>query len=212
MTKKMTRPAADGTDQMVCRTDTKPTSMRVCNKCGEQKAMGEMAPDRHTGDGCRSHCRECRAAYDRRRYLAKRESILAQQREYRQTHPEIGWAASHRRRAQRYGLRLITDVVTTAQLIAQWGDRCLDCTGEFEVIDHRLPVAAGGHHTVLNVVPCCRNCNARKRWTFDERIIRARRETWAGQAARSHHGPHAQPHTVRAVHPPQQPPGSRGRS
>lgn len=170
--------------------------------------MTEMATDARAKGGHRATCKRCRTNYDRQRYQAKRQSILAQQREYRQAHPEIRWAASHRRRAQRYGLRLITDVVTTAQLIAQWGDKCLDCTGKFEVIDHRLPVAAGGNHTVLNVVPCCRNCNARKRWTFDERIIRARREAWADQAARSHHGPPAQPDTVRAEQV--QPPGSGG--
>jgi hypothetical protein len=52
-------------------------------------------------------CRECRKDYDRRRYEADRDEILAQQRGYKQAHPEIGWAADHRRRARSYELQLV---------------------------------------------------------------------------------------------------------
>jgi hypothetical protein len=210
MTKKMTRPAADGTDQMVCRTDTKPTSMRVCNKCGEQKAMGEMAPDRHAGDGCRSHCRECRAAYDRRRYLAKRESILAQQRKYHLAEPGIAWAAGHRSRARRYRLQLTTQQVSYDDVIAQWGGSCVYCRiGAFEEIDHIIPVAAGGSHTLMNIVPSCRACNLRKRWTFDEWIIRDHRAAWAERAHRSSAEP---PNGVQQGRTQFRPSNARGRS
>ena len=176
-------------DQMVCRTDTKPTSMRVCTKCGEQKAMGDMAPDRHAGDGCRSHCRECRAAYDRRRYLAKRESILAQQRKYQLAEPGIVWAAGHSTRARKYGLQLTNQRVSYEDVIAQWGGSCWYCRiGAFEEIDHVIPVAAGGSHTLMNIVPSCRACNLQKRWTFDEWIIRDHRAAWAERASKSSAG------------------------
>jgi 5-methylcytosine-specific restriction endonuclease McrA len=144
-----------------------------------------MAHDRSKKSGYRSQCRECRKTYDRRRYQLHSELILAQQRCYRQERPGFAWAVSHRRRAQRYGLQLVTDLVTPEQLIGRWGDRCFYCGGEFEVVDHRIPVAAGGHHTVLNVVTCCRRCNQDKRWRSDERMIRDYRRGRDGHGSRA---------------------------
>jgi hypothetical protein len=180
MTSGGIRPASDGTDpDLVCRTDHQPTATPICSTCSAKKPLTEMARDRSTKTGYRSRCRECRKDYDRRRYQLQRGSILAQQHRYKRARPEIGWASDHRRRAQRYGRDLVTELVTVDQLITRWGDRGFYCPGGFEVIDHRVPVAAGGHHTVENVVPCCRGCNQIKRWSFDERMIRACREAWS---------------------------------
>ena len=185
MTKKATRPASHGTDQMVCRTETKSTSPRVCTSCGERKALAEMAPDCRKKNGYRSRCRKCRASYDRRRYQVKRASILAQQGDYRRTRPEIAWAASYRARARKYGLEPTVERFTYEDVIAQWGGSCVHCgTGPFEEIDHLIPVAAGGPHTLMNTAPCCRACNQRKRWTFDEWIIRDHHAAWAEQTLR----------------------------
>jgi HNH endonuclease len=167
------RPALNGTDpELVWRTNIQSTETLMCDTCHQAKPPSEMAPDQSKKDGYRSQCRDCRKDYDRRRYEANRDAILAQQRVYRKAHPEIGWAADHRRRARSYGLQPVTETVTPDQLIAQWGNGCHYCEGPFEVIDHRIPVAAGGHHTVLNVVPCCRPCNEKKRVHSDLPMIR----------------------------------------
>jgi hypothetical protein len=177
MTSAGIRPALNGTDpELVCRTNIESTDTVLCSTCHKNKHLCEMARDRSTKTGHRSQCRECRKYYDRSRYETHRDAILARHREYRKAHPEAAWAADHRRRARSYGLQLVTEVVTPSQLIAQWGDRCHYCPGPFEVIDHRIPVAAGGHHTVLNVVPCCRRCNQKKRWSCDEQMIREFRQ------------------------------------
>jgi HNH endonuclease len=196
MTSAGTRPGLTGTSpELVCRTGYESTATASCSTRRETRPLPWMAPDRSKKSGYRSQCRECRRTYDRRRYEKQWRSILDQQRSYRMDHREFGWAADHRRRAQRYGLDLITELVTADQLIARWGDKCFYCHGGFEVIDHRVPVAAGGHHTVENVVPCCRGCNQTKRWSFDERMIRAYREVgsrkpWSlvGQQSAVHSG------------------------
>lgn len=118
-----------------------------------------------------------RRVYNRSYYASNRAAIRAQQRRYHETHPEVFWAARHRQRAKRYGLELVTHVVTREQLVARWGDRCIRCGGAFEVTDHLTPVAAGGDHVVENVVPSCALCNRAKRWDTDEQLIRAFRET-----------------------------------
>ncbi|KQY02933.1 hypothetical protein ASD37_25635 [Mycobacterium sp. Root135] len=75
---------------------------------------------------------------------------------------------------------MITELVTRQQLVERWGDVCFYCGGEFEVVDHRIPVAAGGHHIVHNVVPSCSACNQRKRWSSDEQVIRNYRNLIGG--------------------------------
>ncbi|MGZ4524854.1 MAG: HNH endonuclease [Mycobacterium sp.] len=178
MTERIIRPTPEsGTDQ-VGRTELYSTATKQCTCCREHKAMADMAADRYTRDGYRTVCRQCRADYDRRRYSANRQSILARQREYHHANRGVAWAAGHRARARRYGLCLVTEYLTPDDVIAQWGNKCLYCrVAPFEVIDHLIPVAAGGSHTLMNVLPCCKECNRLKRWSIDERFIRAFRQS-----------------------------------
>jgi hypothetical protein len=147
MTTKEIRPGANGTDQMVCRTDTKPTSTRVCIKCFREKPLTAFAVDRSKPDGRRGTCAECRADYDSE--------------------------ADYRRRSRKHGHQPVVVPFTRDQVVSRYGDRCYYCTtGAFQTTDHILCVAAGGHHTLENVVPCCAACNCRKRWAIDEQLIR----------------------------------------
>jgi hypothetical protein len=171
-----TRPAPNGTDsQSVSQTTIQPTARTTCSTCHAVKLISEMAPDRSRKAGYRRQCRECRTTYERQRYRADGCRVLARQRRRRREHPEHQWAAEHRRRAQRYGLNLLTETVTRAQLRDRWGEQCVYCSGPFEVIDHRIPIAAGGNHTVDNVVPACNVCNEKK-LSIDLRLIRAFRQ------------------------------------
>jgi hypothetical protein len=130
MTTKEIRPGANGTDQMVCRTDTNPTSTRVCIKCSREKPLTAFAVDRSKRDGRRNVCAECRANYDS--------------------------VADYRRRSRTHGHEPVVVPFTRTQLLERYGNRCFYCsTGLFETTDHVLCVAAGGHHTPDNVVPCC---------------------------------------------------------
>ena len=129
--------------------------------------------------GYRKICADCRKKYDNNRYESHRERIKAQHRGYHASTPGTRCAADHRARSLKYGLKLTTDRMTHEDLVATWGNRCAHCgEGLFEVIDHVIPVAAGGPHTLRNVVPCCRACNGKKRWTFDRWIIHDHREVW----------------------------------
>lgn len=150
MSEVVTRPAANRTDhQTVCGTDHEPTA-RTCITCGEVKPLNEFAKDRRRRQGRRGVCAVCRTNYDRER--------------------------DYIRRARMYGHRPVVESFTTQQLIERYGDRCFYCgTGDFECIDHRMCVRVDGHHTIDNTVPCCRECNQRKRWVLDEVLIRVYR-------------------------------------
>jgi 5-methylcytosine-specific restriction enzyme A len=52
---------------------------------------------------------------------------------------------------------------TRARIAERDGYRCVYCGGPFEVIDHVVPIAAGGSDHDSNLVACCKACNERKR-------------------------------------------------
>lgn len=142
-----------------------------------------MAPDHRAKDGLRSICREHRRAYDRARYQNKQDAIRAQQRQYRQENPGRKWFRDYKRRARKYGLAPVGHLLTREAITEYWGDTCFYCPdGTFEQIDHFVAVAAGGHHTIDNVVPCCAACNLWKRWAIDEPAIQLFRAAQAGRA------------------------------
>lgn len=183
MTERIIRPAANGADHLPSNTSTTPSEHRkLCTQCGFFRPFDEMAPDRRAKDGRRSVCREHRRAYDRTRYQKNPEATLAQQRQYRQENPGRQWLRGYKRRARKYGLTPVWQLLTREAITDCWGGTCYYClNGAFEQIDHFVAVAAGGHHTIDNVVPCCTDCNVLKRWEIDEAEMQLFR---AAQAAR----------------------------
>ena len=166
MRKKETRLDANetGTPITTCATTLSGQS-RVCSQCGRLSAAGDMAPKR-------SICKGCLSENKRRWYADNKTRVSAQQLQYRAANPGRVWAKHHRARARRFGLDLVTDHVTRQEIVARWGDRCVYCkSGPFEVADHVITVRAGGPHTIWNLVPACKPCNARKRWTVDRAWI-----------------------------------------
>lgn len=173
MSQKEIRPAANGTDTQPITTSTISERWKLCTQHGG------------TGDR-RSACKVCQAQYKHQWYEKNRDRILAHQRQYRAANLGIVWANHHRERARRYGYTLITDLITPEDVTRRWGDRCFHCkTGAFEEIDHLIPVRAGGHHQLGNVVPCCRACNIKKRWGTDVLWIRRFHE---GRARKAENG------------------------
>lgn len=79
--------------------------------------------------------------------------------------PHWGWAKSYRWRARQLGLTAIVEQFTKADVSERYGGACFYCGGMFEQIDHFIPVAAGGPHSLENVRPCCARCNTSKRST-----------------------------------------------
>lgn len=180
-----TRAIRPGENRADHQPNTTPTTSsdgwKSCRQCETWKPLDDMAVDNSAKDGRRSICREHRRAYDRARYQENSESILAQQRQYRQDNPGVGWFRDYKRRARTYGLDPVGQLLTREEIIEHWGDSCFYCPeGAFEQIDHFDAVAACGHHTIDNVVPCCAACNVWKRWAIDEAAIQLFRAAQAG--------------------------------
>jgi hypothetical protein len=122
------------------------------------KPLSDFARDHWKPRGRRSACASCRADYNR---------------EY-----------DYIRRCRKYGHTPVVEHFTAQQLVDRHGDGCYYCGGgAFECVDHLVCVRVGGPHTLDNTVPCCRECNQRKRWTEDEPRIRAFRAHPTGRVA-----------------------------
>jgi 5-methylcytosine-specific restriction endonuclease McrA len=46
--------------------------------------------------------------------------------------------------------------------VVYWGNRCWLCGGEYESIDHVIPLSKGGKHLPANLRPACLRCNNKK--------------------------------------------------
>lgn len=156
MSVDVTIPLAGGEgDHQAGQTDDYGTRRRICTSCGSSKRFVDFAIDRTVADGRRSVCASCRAAYDHDRYLHR-------------TPGEI----DYKRRARDYGNAVVLESFQRQDMIDRYGDACVYCGGFFEVTDHILCVAAGGSHTLENVVPSCTDCNVRKYWNIDRHLIK----------------------------------------
>jgi 5-methylcytosine-specific restriction endonuclease McrA len=51
---------------------------------------------------------------------------------------------------------------TAADVINRWGPGCVACDGPFEHLDHLVPIARRGAHTLANVRPMCAPHNLAK--------------------------------------------------
>lgn len=140
--------------------------MKTCTKCGKAKTHDEFHWDKR--DGLTSRCKACQRARDRAYYAANREAIAQRGRVRRQANPHIGWESIYRQRARQYGFTPVVVSFTRDDLITHYGDACWYChTGAFSELDHHVPVAAGGHHTLNNCRPSCTPCNRAKLHTTD---------------------------------------------
>jgi 5-methylcytosine-specific restriction endonuclease McrA len=63
---------------------------------------------------------------------------------------------------ERYGVPVVADLFTKADVVSRYGDACAYCGGEFQELDHFIPLKAGGTHVLSNVWPSCTPCNRTK--------------------------------------------------
>lgn len=101
-----------------------------------------------------------------RKYLAvnydkHREAVRRYQAKYPEKHLEMMRAANQRRRAS---VKTNTDnAPTAAQLKSIRELPCCYCGQPGpSAVDHYIPLARGGTHTLDNLRPACRSCNSRK--------------------------------------------------
>ncbi|MFE2608657.1 HNH endonuclease [Streptomyces mirabilis] len=180
---------------------------KACSRCHAVKALSAFNTNRKAPDGRFHRCRGCQAEhyaanYDTIRaqqrdyyaantghfaayYVANCEHIAERQAEWQRANPDKVRASSQRRRARK-AAATVKDF-SAADLYAFWDSicayACVACGAPWEHIDHVMPLALGGEHSVWNLLPLCAACNLSKgasdpyRWLADRfPILRDRLE------------------------------------
>lgn len=65
-----------------------PISHKTCSACKRTLAIGNFSPERECRDGYRAQCKGCRAVYNKARYDANREALIAKVRAWQAANPE----------------------------------------------------------------------------------------------------------------------------
>jgi 5-methylcytosine-specific restriction endonuclease McrA len=165
-----------------------PNGKRVCVNCGQERDLSEFGFDK-THNVHRADCKKCRMArecaryqdpeyserrkayqrgrrdidreLERKRYKAdstnKRKSVLK--------HIKANPDAHAQRRLKRRAMQAENGVFLVypreiKKLLAQ---PCIYCASRLNVtIDHLIPVARGGRHSIGNLAASCKSCNSSK--------------------------------------------------
>lgn len=167
-----------------------------CTKCGELKPLEAFYKAKQYRDGYRYWCKECcrahtkshydreaRVAYNRKWNAVNRPKRLAQERRWRERHPDLykerqyiytkRWEANNpdkvrakwdANRARRKGTR--GRAVDRQAIFDRDGWICQLCQLPVEKgaesIDHVIPLVLGGKHEEPNLQIAHRSCNSRK--------------------------------------------------
>lgn len=113
--------------------------------------------------------------YMRNWYEANKDHRRKYNREYGQENHDGVLERSRKRRAIQYGQSEYFTEEQFFEKFEQLGKKCFYCgvelTKETVTRDHYIPLVKGGSDTIENIVPCCKNCNSRKRNKLPEDFI-----------------------------------------
>lgn len=149
----------------------------LCSFCKLEK--DDSCFEAHSSGSLRKQCRSCVSARRAKYYQRNKESIGQKTKEYAQTHIEQAncykkkWVernpekrrdslrlSEQRRRAAKRNVEY--EYFSKSDVLEKWGNHCFYCNGDFEHIDHYIPLSKGGSHTLDNVRPSCASCNQKK--------------------------------------------------
>ena len=137
--------------------------MKVCNGCGEAKALEEYYLSNKTKDGHRERCKKCISIQSRKWREENKEKSLAYSREYRQNNPEK-WAETSRKSRIKYTYNITYEQYE--QMLEEQNHVCAICksvnkNGTALSIDHNHNCCPGKKSCGKCIRQLlCNSCNA----------------------------------------------------
>lgn len=158
--------------------------MRICRKCGVEKPLENFVVSKASRGGRTHECRTCanlrvyewnknnrskvletNAKWRAANLVSAREKGRANTKRWQAANPEKVREYSINRRAREKASRYYD--VSSQYLKRVHASPCFYCgSKDFVEADHVIPLSRGGSHSVGNLVPACRVCNASKKDRF----------------------------------------------
>lgn len=168
---------------------------KTCTKCGQIQALDNFYKHATNADGLFSWCKPChkiikrtsrqrnRAHYNQRareHYARNPERFRTASANYRAANPQRvaetfkKWSQANPEKARERGARRRARreqngifIVSQKERLRLYGSPCFYCGSNEQIqIDHVIPIARGGRHSIGNLVAACAKCNNFKRARF----------------------------------------------
>ena len=155
-----------------------PDGMRQCGRCRNVKHMSDFHKDKTRASGVRSACKDCINTRNREMMMDKtsshyksrqnhyknnKESISESRKKWKKKNTKLLALMESRRRARKRKLPDTLTLEEVNEVITIFMDSCAICGGNFEHLDHFIPIATEcGGTTKENTVPMCSDCNTSK--------------------------------------------------
>jgi 5-methylcytosine-specific restriction endonuclease McrA len=134
---------------------------KTCHWCGKRKVLEDYHRRTSAKDGRQKYCKTCRGAISTE--LAKTPVAKAKRSEYAKTYLNRNREKSRERVRSRRARKITNSLVVSVKEAKRiYSSQCFYCGNSGGEMDHVLPLSRGGLHSVGNLVPACRSCNASK--------------------------------------------------
>lgn len=164
-------------------------SSKYCPRCNTTKPLDQWSKNHARKDGLQTMCKACDKIKSKKWSQANPDSAKRRLKRYRSkddykekrrayyrrrveantyiTYPKdkLKHAANQMRRRAKLANNGIF-FITTKELRRLTQQPCFYCGGEAATLDHVIPIAKGGRHSIGNLVAACKSCNSSKKDKF----------------------------------------------
>lgn len=185
-------------------------NLLVCKWCEKAKPVDDFTFENKSQNRRKHYCKECNQERLKKYYYKKRPELLAKKkasylenkpkyleksRKYREENPEkvkaamTEWVSAHpgnlrkNNKKRKAVLRGATaKAISVKELESLLSKPCFYCGSKDDIqIDHVVPIARGGLHSIGNLAPACKSCNSSKnKWFLTEwKKLKKERELWS---------------------------------
>ena len=149
---------------------------KKCSLCLQIKPLQNFHQDKHNKDGHTARCSSCRNILENAYRNDKKNNTWQSRAKPKLTANQLrlNQNAGQRRRnkirvfytatqrARRFGVAI--GKVSHKEINRLYSSPCFYCGSKDRIsIDHVIPLALGGSHTIGNMVSCCQSCNSSKK-------------------------------------------------
>ena len=140
-----------------------------CLRCNTALPISMFSRNCRSRDGYRSECKQCERTMKQRYRQANRIKRIEYDKCYRQANPDIARAHRRDRRARKRANGGHISPAEWRSVLARFNGKCAKCGSPDNIhMDHVVPLAKGGKHSVDNVQPLCATCNLRKHTKIED--------------------------------------------